>query len=100
MWYRFEVDIPAAPRGTVKLYAPAVESEAWCWVNGRYTGHRRFRESYERPNEMDLDVTAALRPGKNIIAIRVSTGPSPAQTPGGLVSRLFLYESLARPAKP
>jgi hypothetical protein len=101
MWYRFEVDIPEqAARGPVKLYAPAVESEAWCWVNGRYTGHRRFRESYERPNEMDLDVTAAAKPGRNVIAIRVSTGLSPAQTPGGLVSRLFLYAPSAGAAKP
>jgi hypothetical protein len=100
MWYRFEVEVPeGAARGSVRLYAPVVESEAWCWVNGKYAGHRRFRESYERPNEMDLEVGAALRPGRNVIAIRVSTGLSPAQTAGGLCSRLFLYEPVGGAGK-
>jgi Domain of unknown function (DUF4838) len=100
VWYRFEVEVPeAAAAKPVRLYAPVVESEAWCWVNGKYAGHRRFRESYERPNEMDLDVSRGVRAGRNVIAIRVSTGLSPAQTPGGLCSRLFLYSPIAA-AKP
>ena len=93
MWYRFEVDLPegAAAAKHVNLYCPAEETEAWAWVNGSYIGHREYREAYIRPNEMDLDATAALRPGKNLIALRVATGASGAQTAGGLCSRLFLY---------
>ncbi|HEY7118943.1 MAG TPA: DUF4838 domain-containing protein [Tepidisphaeraceae bacterium] len=93
MWYRFEVDVPASAKGkAVKLYSPVVETEAWCWVNGQYTGHRKYREAYERPNEMDLDVSKALKAGeRNLIAIRVTTGLSPGQMAGGLCSRLFLY---------
>jgi hypothetical protein len=92
MWYRFEVDVPQWAAGkSVKLYCPAVETEAWAWANGEYVGHREYREAYIRPNEMDLDVSAAVRPGKNLIAVRVATGASGAQTAGGLCSRLFLY---------
>ena len=93
MWYRAEVTIPADVNGkAVVFYAPVVETEAWLWVNGRYVGHRPYREAYERPNEMEADVTAALRPGqKNVIALRVATGQSRAQAAGGLGSRMFLY---------
>lgn len=93
MWYRFDVDIPADAAGKpVRLFAPVVETEAWIWVNGRYIGHRRYRESYERPNELDLDITAALKPGQaNTIVLRVATGSSRAAAAGGLYSRVFLY---------
>ena len=74
------------------LYAPIVETEAWCWVNGVYVGHRPYREAYIRPAEMELDVTDAIRPGQiNQIAIRVNTGLGAAQASSGLMSRMFLY---------
>jgi hypothetical protein len=87
------VEVPADAAGKpVRLYCPAVETEAWVWVNGQYIGHRRYRESYERPNELDMEITAALKPGQaNTIVIRVTTGSSRAAAAGGLVSRLFLY---------
>ncbi len=93
MWYRFTIDVPADAKGkTVKLYAPAIETEAWGWVNGTYVGHRPYREAYERPNEIDFDVTAALKPGvKNVIALRLHTGLGAAQQAAGMTSRAFLY---------
>jgi hypothetical protein len=91
-WYRAEVDVPAdAAEKSVSFYAPVVETEAWLWVNGRYIGHRPYREAYERPNEMDCDVTAAIKPGRNVIVLRVATGLARAQAAGGLCSRAFLY---------
>ncbi len=93
IWYRLNVDVPKAAAGkTIMLYAPVVETEAWCWVNGRYVGHRPYKEAYIRPAQMELDVTDAIRPGEtNVIAIRVSTSLSEAQCASGLLSRLFLY---------
>ncbi len=93
LWYRLEVDVPAAAKGKkVRLYAPAVESEAWVWVNGKFVGHREYHEAYERPNPIDLDVSAALEPGKrNQVTVRVHTAFNPAAQAGGLTSRLFLY---------
>jgi hypothetical protein len=93
MWYRFEVDVPPVAAGRkVKLYAPTVETEAWGWVNGEFVGHRPYHEAYERPNEIDWDVTRALQSGKrNVIVLRVHTGMGAAQAASGLISRLFLY---------
>jgi hypothetical protein len=93
VWYQFKVNVPEVARGQkVLLYAPVVETEAWAWVNGKYIGHRPYHESYERPNEMELDVTDALKPGQaNVISIRVSTSFNSAAVAGGLIGRLFLY---------
>jgi hypothetical protein len=92
MWYRLTVDVPASAKGKkVVLYAPALETEAWGWVNGKFVGHRPYREAYERPNELDFDVTAALVPGqKNLVVLRLHTGLNAAQQAAGMTSRLFL----------
>jgi len=96
-WYRFKVDVPASARAErVFLYGPVVETEAWVWVNGQYVGHRPYREAYERPNEMNFDVTSALQPGKtNVVSIRVSTSLNRTAMAGGLTGRLFLYAPVA-----
>ncbi|MFA6107960.1 MAG: DUF4838 domain-containing protein [Candidatus Latescibacterota bacterium] len=93
VWYRIKVDVPATAQSQqVRLCAPVVVTEAWCWVNGQYVGHRPYQEAYVRPAELDLDVTPFLRPGQtNVIALRVDTSLSPAQAAEGLQSRLFLY---------
>jgi hypothetical protein len=93
MWYRLDTDVPAVAKGRkVFLYAPAVESEAWVWVNGKFIGHREYHEAYERPNPIDMEVTAALKPGaRNSVVVRVHTGLNAAAQAGGLTSRLLLY---------
>jgi len=94
MWYRVVVDVPASAKGQkVHLYAPAVETEAWGWVNGRFVGHRAYHEAYERPtSEMDFDVSQAIEPGKkNTIVLRVHTGSNASQAASGMISRAFLY---------
>ncbi|HPC28638.1 MAG TPA: DUF4838 domain-containing protein [bacterium] len=93
IWYRLEVNVPSSAKNKkIFLYAPAVETEAWIWVNGRFIGHRPYRDAYERPNEINMDVSDAIQPGrKNIIAIRVHTGFNAAQQSAGLTSRLFMY---------
>jgi hypothetical protein len=93
MWYRFTVEVPASVQGKkVLLYVPTVETEAWAWVNGKFAGYRPYHEAYERPNEMDLDITPFVQPGKkNCIALRVHTGMNAAQAASGMISRAFLY---------
>jgi hypothetical protein len=93
LWYQFKVNVPASAKGQkVLLYAPVVEAEAWTWVNGKYVGHRPYRETYERPNQMELDVSDAIRPGQsNLVTIRVSTAANPSALVGGLTSGLFFY---------
>ncbi|NQU11682.1 DUF4838 domain-containing protein [bacterium] len=93
MWYVFDLDVPAAFRHKpVRLFAPAVVTEAWVWVNGQYIGHRGYLEPYTRPAELDFDVTAAVRSGKrNTVAVRVSTATNRSQEPDGFQGRLFLW---------
>ena len=93
IWYRFNLDVPANAQGKkIMLCVPVVVTEAWCWINGNYVGHRPYQEAYIRPAELELDVTSFIRPGqKNLIAIRVDTSLSAAQAADGIQSRVFLY---------
>jgi len=93
VWYRLKFDVPAAAEGKkVVLCVPVVVTEAWCWVNGAYAGHRPYQEAYVRPAEMEIDVTPLVRAGQsNVIAIRVDTSLSPAQAAEGMQSRALLY---------
>ena len=93
MWYRCELDVPAVPAGRqVRLYSPAVSCEAWVWVNGQYAGYRKYLEAYIRPNELDLDVTALIKPGqKNSVSVWVSTGVNRTQAPEGFAGRILLF---------
>jgi len=102
LWYRLEVNVPAAFQGKpVRLYIPTVDTEAWLWVNGLYVGYRPYIEAYVRPNDMDLDVTSAIQPGKvNVFVLRVHTGRNAAQAADGMLSRAFLYSPKAAPATP
>ncbi len=70
-------------------------TEAWCWLNGKYAGHRPYQEAYVRSAEMELDVTQFIRPGQiNVIAIRVDTSLSAAQAAECIQSRVLLYAPL------
>jgi hypothetical protein len=93
LWYRFALDVPGAFQGKqIMLCVPVVVTEAWCWVNGQYAGHRPYQEAYVRPAEFEIDITPLVRPGQtNHIAIRVDTSLSPAQAAEGIQSRVFLY---------
>ncbi len=93
IWYRLKLDVPATARGKrIMLCVPVVVTEAWCWINGEYAGHRPYQEAYIRPAEMELDVTRFIRPGQtNVIAIRVDTSQSAAQAAEGMQSRALLY---------
>lgn len=99
LWYRLDVTVPEnIGNKKVYLYCAAIEPEAWVWINGKYAGHRALRDAYERPNELDLDVTDALAPGKtNSIVIRINTWTNPTQMADGLVSRLLLYAPNDKP---
>ena len=40
-------------------------------VNGQYAGRNDFKQGWFRPQELEMDVTAYLKPGKNVLAVRV-----------------------------
>lgn len=95
-WYQFDVDVPKwVEERRVFLFAPAVVSEAWVWVNGRYAGHRPYRMVWFRPHELELEVSKLLRPGaRNRIAIRVLANID-VWGASGIYERPFLYAKKA-----
>jgi len=97
MWYVFELDVPASFVGKpVQLYAPIVTGEAWAWVNGEFVGHRRHRQAYIRPAELDFDATAAVKPGRNVIGVLVRADCL-TEAAEGFQGPLFLYAPKAKP---
>jgi hypothetical protein len=101
-WYRFDIDLPAgAATDRASLHAMAVVNEAWVWVNGKYAGHRPYKMQWSRPQDMDLDVSKLLVPGRNRIAVRVLCNAE-VWGANGIYERLFLYTRSAQspPDKP
>jgi hypothetical protein len=99
MWYIFEVDVPRSAAGKpVRLYSPVVTTDAWVWVNGQYIGRRGYIDQYIRPAALDFDLTKAVKTGKNIIGVRVSTSMNLSQAADGFLGRLFLYSPKPAPA--
>lgn len=89
-WYRVTVDVPGDAAGKpLTLYLGGVINEGWVWINGQYAGHRGHalwwagREALE----MEVDATGKVKPGTNLIAIRVWNNAEI----GGLYRRGFLY---------
>lgn len=72
-WYRLDLDLPAAPEGTVnavELAFGGVDECAWVWVNGTYVGqHDIGPAGWDKP--FTLDITDAVAWGKpNQITVR------------------------------
>jgi hypothetical protein len=92
-WYRFAVDVPAIPSGkTVKLMCPAMNNQGWVWVNGQYCGRNEFKQGWFRPSELETDVTKYLKPGKNVIAIRIMSNEEYFGS-NGIYEHPFLWAS-------
>jgi len=89
-WYRFTVELPAAGDKEIHLYCPAMTNQAWTWVNGQYAGRSVYQSCYFRPSEYDVDITPYLKPGKNVIALRVLCTETYFGG-NGLYERPFLY---------
>ncbi|MDO8587516.1 MAG: DUF4838 domain-containing protein [Armatimonadota bacterium] len=90
-WYRFMLDVPTAAQGKqAHLFCPAVTNEAWVWVNGHYVGRNDYQTGFLRPHEMDADISPYLKPGKNVIALRVLSLQEYFGA-NGIYERPFLY---------
>jgi len=90
-WYRFTLDVPAVPAGKqARIFCPAVDNQAWVWVNGQYAGRNDYLQAWFRPQEVDLDITPFLTPGKNQITLRV-VGNEEYFGANGIYERPFIY---------
>lgn len=87
-WYRFWVEIPSDWKNKpVHLYCGGVINEGWVWVNGEYAGHKSHKIWWMGGHDFDLDITNLIKPGKNLITIRVL---NEAEI-GGLYRRGFIW---------
>ncbi|PPU76535.1 glycoside hydrolase family 2 [Xanthomonas cucurbitae] len=72
-WYRSRFDLPAAAQGKrLELVFNGINYAGEIWVNGVQLG--RTRGAFARGR---FDVSTQLRPGRNIVAVRVSPPPHP-----------------------
>ncbi len=78
VWYRREFAVPEPWQGRrVRLHFGAVDYEATVWVNGHLAGiHRGGYTAFW------LDITAALRPGLNVVTVRAFDDLSAEQPRG------------------
>ena len=69
-WYRRSIDAPAIPAGgAAYLHFGAVDESCWVWLNGQYAGrHHVGPNGWNVP--FRIEITAALRPGKNLLTVR------------------------------
>jgi len=92
-WYRRVIQRPAVPAGRRKyIEFDGATMAADVWVNGRLAG--RHEGGYAR---FRLDVTQWLRPGRNVLAVRVDNGALPQVAPLG--GDFTVYGGLIRPVR-
>ncbi|MDL4774423.1 family 78 glycoside hydrolase catalytic domain [Actinomadura xylanilytica] len=85
-YFRGAVDLASVPQGA-RLVMTADDGFT-AWVNGTEVGGREpdpSKENWKRP--IVVDVAAALRQGRNVIAVKATNG---RQSPAGLLGRLEL----------
>ena len=96
-WYRVDVSLdPATVTKPLRLMFPGLFNQATLFVNGRKvaerTGYQTIWWNNDYAFEWDVDVTGALRPGRNTIALRIDN----PHHMGGMFRRPFLYHPTER----
>jgi len=91
-WYRQAVEVPAADAGQrLFLWCGGVDEKAKVWVNGTWIGISHGAAFYP----FELDATAAVKPGRNMITICVANDVVNELGTGGIVAPVFLYAPAA-----
>lgn len=81
-WYRHEFTMTSEDRSTVRLILEGLNYSADVWVNGQQVGSRD--ELVGSFRHFEIDITAALIPGNNVLAIQVFP-PQPGDPTIGFV---------------
>ena len=96
-WYRKSIVLPAQPRNRrLSLEFQGAFQDARIYVNGTEVGHHRGGYT-----GFPVDITDALRPGRNVVAVRVNNDWDPTLAPragehvfsGGLYRDVWLVAS-------
>ena len=90
-WYRTDVDIPEDKiEARLHLRFPGLFNECRLYINGEEVAHREQKSLWWTNDyrfEWDVDLTGKLKPGTNIIALRVDSRHHYA----GMFRRPFIY---------
>ncbi|HQY64315.1 MAG: DUF4838 domain-containing protein [Myxococcales bacterium] len=91
LWYRTELTLTAEQaKGPIRALFPGIFNEGWLYVNGGLVGYRLLPGRWWTTDfrfEWEVDVSAALKPGVNTIAVRLY---NPHHF-GGIFRRPVLY---------
>ncbi|MBW8848304.1 MAG: hypothetical protein JF607_25450 [Burkholderiales bacterium] len=93
-WYRRVIERPAGAAGGRRQFLEfdGATMAADVWVNGRLAG--RHEGGYAR---FRFDITPLLRPGRNVLAVRVDNGALPHVAPLG--GDFTVFGGIARPVR-
>jgi hypothetical protein len=103
MWYRTVCDVPAQHR-RLSLFFGEVDGTAQVYVNGRRVAGRADADDkaaanqaaapdeFRRRTPFEVDVTAAVQPGRNVVAVRVDHTKITELNLGGLIRPVYLIE--------
>ncbi len=87
-WYRTTVEVPASAAGKrIFLWCGGVDETAKVWVNGQVVGISPGAAMYP----FEMDATAAVKPGRNVIVFNVSNQVVSEVGTGGIVAPVILY---------
>ncbi len=86
MWYRCRFTCPE-PRGKPALFFTEVDGTPSVYVNGTLVG-----EGFKKRQPFQVDVTSAVRPGANVVAVRVDHSRITELFLGGIVRPVLLVE--------
>jgi hypothetical protein len=87
-WYRQTVEVPASAAGKrLFLWCGGVDETAKVWVNGQMIGISPGASFYP----FEMDATAAVKPGKNVIVFCLSNEVVNEVGTGGIVAPVMLY---------
>ena len=87
-WYRGTFDVDKAFVGkTINFHSGGIFNEGWVWINGKYMHHEPHKVWWWWNHEFDVDITSAVKPGRNTIAIRVWNKAEQ----GGMLRRGFFW---------
>ncbi len=86
LWYRAEFQSPEAGR-ELALFFTEVDGDAQVYVNGRHVG-----ASEKKRQPFEVQIAGAVRPGRNVVAVRVDHSKITELFLGGILRPVALIE--------
>lgn len=86
-WYRASFELDSVPQGETFIQFGGVDEKVRVWLNGS----RMVGEEVGAMRPFDIDVTGALRPGTNVLAVEVTNERLNELGTGGITAPVFVW---------